>query len=69
MPLLILSVRITEPPPTRRAMYGRRVRAGGIVGCDALTQPLQVRALALVFFYRHNTLVPSFYALVCTAGK
>jgi hypothetical protein len=32
MPLLILGVGITKPPPTRRAVYGRWVRAGPIVG-------------------------------------
>jgi hypothetical protein len=30
VPLFILGVGITEPPPTRRAMYGRRVSAGHI---------------------------------------
>ena len=30
MPLVILSVGVTEPPPTRRAVYGRRVGAGRI---------------------------------------
>ncbi len=30
VPLLILGVGITEPPPTRRAVYSRRVRAGWI---------------------------------------
>ena len=41
MPLLILGVGITEPLPTRRAAYGRRVVAGRIAKGDALAQPLQ----------------------------
>jgi len=32
MPLLILSVGVTEPPVARRAVYGRRIVAGRIAG-------------------------------------
>jgi hypothetical protein len=40
MPLLILGVGITEPPPTCRAAYGRRVGARRIARRDTLAQPL-----------------------------
>ena len=40
MPLLILGVGITEPPPTRRAAYGRRVGARRIARRDTLAPPL-----------------------------
>jgi hypothetical protein len=55
MPPLILGVGITEPLPARRAAYGRRVGAGHRAKCDALTQPLQVRALVCLFFHGHET--------------
>jgi hypothetical protein len=54
MPLLILGVGITEPLPTRRAAYGRRVVTGRIAKRDALAQPLQVRALIFLFFHPHD---------------
>ena len=54
MPLLILGVGITEPLPTRRAAYGRRIVAGRIAKGDALAQPLQVRALIFLFFHPHD---------------
>ena len=40
MPLLILSMGITEPLLARRAAYGRRVGARRNARPDALTQPL-----------------------------
>ena len=40
MPLLILSMGITEPLLARRAAYGRRVGARRNASRDALTQPL-----------------------------
>ena len=54
MPLLILSVGVTEPPPTRGAVYGRRERASFIARRDALTQPFQVLAPAFCFFQQHD---------------
>src|ERR1700674_3385940 len=47
MPLLILSVGVTEPPVARWAVYGRRVVANRITRRDALTCTLQVLAFAL----------------------
>jgi len=55
MPLLILGVGITEPLPTRRAVYRRRVGARRIARRDTLAQPLQVRALVFLFFHPHDT--------------
>ena len=55
MPLLILSVGVTEPPVARRAVYGLRIVAGRIAGWDALTQRLQVLPLASLFYAGHDT--------------
>src|SRR4029077_17220152 len=52
MPLLILSVRVAEPPVTGRGMYGGRVVPNRISGRDALTQTLQF--LALAFSHGHD---------------
>jgi hypothetical protein len=54
MLLLILSVGVTEPSPTRPAVYGRRKRASFIVRRDALTQPFPVLAPAFCFFQQHD---------------
>ena len=69
MPLLILSVGITEPPVARRAVDSRWVVAGRIAGRDALTQTLQVLALAFLFYNGHDTPRAAILRpLVCTEG-
>jgi hypothetical protein len=53
-----------------RAAYGRRVGAARIARRDALTQPLQVRALIFLFFHPHDTpRVAILLALVCLPEK
>jgi len=55
MPLLILSMGITEPLLARSAPYGRRVSARRNAGRDALTQPLQVGARGFLFSHRNTS--------------
>jgi len=64
MPLLILSMGVAEPLTTRRAAHARRVGAFHSDSRDALTRPLQVRALVSLFSHRNDTPRATFYARV-----
>ena len=55
MPLLILSMGVAEPLTARRAAHARRVGAFHSDSRDALTRPLQVRALVSLFSHRNDT--------------
>ena len=55
MPLLILSMGITEPLLARRAAYGRRVGARRNARRDALTQPLWIGVRGFLFSHRNTS--------------
>ena len=55
VPLLILSMGITEPLLARRAAYGRWVGARRNAGRDALTRPLYIGARGFLFSHRNTS--------------